>query len=311
MITDKHKRFIAMTAGAALALLAGAAGAAGAAEQPHFPSPEAAVQALTEAADNEAPDAVMALFGPQGAALRSGDSVADALERKGFAAAAKEATRIDLDGDDYAILSVGSNAWPFAVPLIKEADGWRFDTEAGVDTLLDRRIGRNELHTIAVAREFVDAQHEYAAQDLNGDGLKDYAQKLMSADGERNGLYWPVSSDEPESPMGRLVAEAVAAGYQPGQGGKPVPYHGYYYRPLTSQGGNAPGGAKSYIEDGHMTRGFALLAYPAEYGNSGIMTFLINQSGILFQTDLGEDTAALAAAITEYDPDRSWEPVTD
>jgi hypothetical protein len=308
MISDKHPSLAALAMGAVLALLAGSATPA---EQRFYPTAEAAVEALIEAAGSEDRDAVLAILGPDGEALRSADPVADGIERKGFVAAASEANRIYPDGDDYAFLSVGSDDWPFPVPLIRDPEGWRFDTEAGIEELLDRRIGRNELHTIAVAKEFVEAQHEYASQDRNRNGLQEYAQKLMSAEGARDGLYWPVGDDERESPMGRLVAEAVAAGYQPGQGKEPVPYHGYYYRPLTGQGSNAPGGAKSYVKNGHMTGGFALLAYPAEYGNSGIMSFLINQSGILFQKDLGEETAALAAAVTGYDPDRSWEPVAN
>ncbi len=308
MISDNRTRLITLTMGVALVLLATSAGATG---QRHFPSPEAAVKALVEAADADDRDAVLALLGPQGEAVRSNDPVADSLERKGFVAAAREETQIVLDGDDYAFLSIGSDAWPFAIPLIKEPDGWRFDTEAGIETLLDRRIGRNELHTIAVTRTFVEAQYEYASRDRNGDGKHEFAQKLMSTPGEQDGLYWPVPDGGRESPMGRLVAEAVSEGYQPGRENGPTAYHGYYYRPLTGQGENAPGGAKSYIEDGDMTRGFALLAYPAEYGSSGIMSFLVNQSGILYQKDLGEETAAVAAAIAEYDPDRSWEPVTD
>jgi hypothetical protein len=279
--------------------------------QPHFPTPEAAVDALIEAAGAEDRDAVLGILGPQGAALRSGDPVADNLERKGFVAAAKEKTRIELDGDATAILNLGKDDWPFPIPLIKEASGWRFDTAAGIEELLDRRIGRNELYAIAVARELVEAQYDYATRDRDGDGEPEFAQKLLSTESRRDGLYWPTTEDENESPLGRLVAEAVATGYGPGESEGPHPYHGYYYRLLTSQGANAPGGAKNYLVDGQLTRGFALLANPAEYGNSGIMSFLVNQSGILYQKDLGEDTAAVAAAITEFNPDESWRPVAD
>jgi hypothetical protein len=308
MSPDKRASKTVLTMSAALALLAGAVTAFG---QTLYPSPEAAVEALVEAAGAEDRDALLAIFGPNGEELRSPDPVADALEREGFVAAAAEGTNIYPDGDDYAFLSIGNDDWPFPVPLVKETGGWRFDTEAGVEELLDRRIGRNELHTIAVAREFVDAQHEYASEDRNANGLQEFAQKLMSSPGERDGLYWPAADDERESPMGRLVAEAVAEGYEPGRNEEPTPYHGYYYRPLPGQGEHAPGGARSYVVDGQQTGGFALLAYPAEYGNSGIMTFVINESGMLFQKDLGEDTAASAAAITAFDPDRSWEPVTE
>jgi hypothetical protein len=308
MISDKRARLIAPTLGAALLLLAGSVGAVG---QTHFPNPQAAADALIAAAGAEDRDALFSILGPQAEDLRSADPVADVLERKAFVTAASEATRIDTDGDDYAILCIGNEDWPFPIPLIKEPEGWRFDTTEGIEELLDRRIGRNELNTIAVALAFVDAQYEYASEDRNWDGRREFAQKLMSAEGERDGLYWPVTGGDTESPMGRLVAEAVAEGYQPGEGDGPTPYHGYYYRLLTEQGRNAPGGTKSYILDGRMTGGFALLAYPAEYGGSGVMSFLVNQSGILFEKDLGGDTASIAAAMTSYDPDRSWRPVTD
>jgi hypothetical protein len=307
MISDKRPRSIAATIGAVLMLLAGSAGAA---EQAHFPNPQAAADALVAAAGAEDRDLVLAILGPEGEDLRSPDPVADALERKAFVAAAKTATRIDTDGDDFALLSIGKEDWPFPIPLVKGAKGWRFDTAEGIEELFDRRIGRNELNTVAVALEFVEAQYEYESEDYSGDGKREFARKLMSAEGERDGLYWPVAGDGPESPMGRFVAEAVEEGYQPGEGNEPTPYHGYYYRVLTEQGENAPGGAKSYIVDGHMTGGFALLAYPAEYGNSGVMSFLTNQSGILFEKDLGEETATLAAAMTHYNPDHSWRPVT-
>ena len=308
MIPDKCATSIALAVCATLALLSGTVNATG---QPCFPSPEEAAQALIEAAEADNSDAVLLLLGPQGDAIRSSDPVADALERKGFVEAARQATSIHPDGDDYATISVGEDDWPFPVPLIKEPDGWRFDTEGGIEELLDRRIGRNELHTIETARAFVTAQREYASQDRNGDGLPEFAQELMSTEGERNGLYWPTTGDEPESPMDQLVAEAIDEGYQPGRKEVPTPYHGYYYRALTAQGESAPEGAKSYIVDGRMTEGFALLAYPADYGSSGIMSFLVNQSGTLYQKDLGEQTGSLAAAITAHDPDQGWEPVTD
>ena len=308
MISDKCAKSIALAVFATLTLLSGTVSAA---EQPYFPSPEEATQALIEAAEADNSDAVLLLLGPQGDAIRSSDPVADALERKGFVEAARQATSIHPDGDDYATISVGEDDWPFPVPLIKEPDGWRFDTEGGIEELLDRRIGRNELHTIETARAFVAAQREYASQDRNGDGLPEFAQELMSTEGERNGLYWSTNGDEPQSPMDQLVAEAIDEGYQPGQKEEPTPFHGYYYRALTAQGERALEGAKSYIVDGRMTEGFALLAYPADYGSSGIMSFLVNQSGTLYQKDLGENTGSLAAAITAYDPGQGWEPVTD
>ncbi len=280
-------------------------------EQPHYPTPDAAVQALVDAAASNEPGALAKVLGPDVKALRSGDPVADAADRQGFVDAAAESARIEQDDDNHAVLTIGNDDWPFPIPLVRDAKGWYFDVAAGKEELFNRRIGRNELSTIAVLRAFVDAENEYAEKDRNRDGIREYAQKLMSSKDAQDGLYWPSKEGEPESPMGPLIAEAVAAGYKPGQSSGPKPYHGYYYRMLTAQGRHAPGGAKSYINDGHMTKGFAALAYPAQYGNSGIMTFIVNQSGILFQKDLGGDTAQAAAAIDAYDPDESWQPVTD
>ncbi len=308
MIATKYARSLAPACAAALVLVAGIAAAAGPA---HYPTPDAAVQALVDAAASEKRGALLPVLGSMVEALRSGDPLADAAEREEFVHAASESARIEQEDDDHAVLSIGPDDWPFPIPLVRDAKGWYFDVAAGKQELYNRRIGHNELDTIEVMRAFVDAQDEYAQADRNGDGMREYAQKLMGSQGARDGLYWPTKEDEPDSPMGPLVAEAVAEGYKPGQNSQPKPYHGYYYRMLTAQGEHAPGGAKSYLNDGHMSKGFAALAYPAEYGNSGIMTFLVNQSGILFQKDLGDDTAKAAAAITAYDPDDTWDPVTD
>jgi hypothetical protein len=255
--------------------------------------------------------ALVKVLGPAAKELGSGDVVADAADRRDFVDAAVKSARIEQHDKNHAVLTVGDDDWPFPIPLVRDAKGWYFDVAAGKQELLDRRVGRNELTTIAVLRAFVDAEHEYARREPAGDGTHAYAQKLMSSKDARDGLYWPTKQGEPQSPMGPLVAEAVAAGYKPGQSSESKPYHGYYYRILTAQGPHGPGGAKSYINDGHMTKGFAALAYPARYGNSGVMTFVVNQSGILFQKDLGKDTAQAAAAISAYDPDGSWQPVTD
>lgn len=308
MIATKYAKSLAPVCAAALVLVAGIAAAAGPAQ---YPTPDAAVQALIDAAASEKRGALLAVLGSGVEALRSGDPVADAADREEFVHAASESARIEQEDDDHAVLTIGPDDWPFPIPLVRDAKGWYFDVAAGKQELYNRRIGHNELDTIEVMRAFVDAQDEYAQADRNGDGMREYAQKLMSSEGARDGLYWPTKEDEPDSPMGPLVAEAVAEGYKPGQNSQPKPYHGYYYRMLTAQGEHAPGGAKSYLNDGHMSKGFAALAYPAEYGNSGVMTFLVNQSGILFQKDLGDDTAKAAAAITAYDPDDTWDPVTD
>ena len=283
------------------------------AQQARYPTPEAAAQALIDAAAGEGGDALLAVLGPDLEDLRSGDPVADANERAAFVEAALGSAGIEQgEGeDDRAVLVIGSDDWPFPIPLVRGPEGWYFDAAAGREELIDRRIGRNELTTIAVARSFVEAQFEYAEQDRDGDGVREFAQQFLSSERARDGLYWPTTPDEPESPMGSLVAEAVAEGYRRDASGEPRPYHGYLYRILTAQGAHAPRGAESYLEDGHLTKGFGLLAWPAEYGNSGIMTFQINQSGLLFQKDLGKESAATAAATWAYDPDASWEAVTD
>jgi hypothetical protein len=277
-----------------------------------FESPDAAAMALIEAAAEEGPEALLAVLGSDLEALVSGDPVADATDRQRFVELAQEAASIEDETEDGAILVVGPEDWPFPIPLAKDDEGWYFDTQAGIEEILDRRIGLNELHAIASARAFVDAQREYAASDPDGDGSHDFAARLWSTEGKRDGLYWPTGEGEPESPMGPLVAEAVEEGYQVREEGEgPRPYHGYYFKILTAQGRSAPGGAKSYLKDGHLTEGVALLAWPATYDNSGIMSFQVNQRGMVYEADLGEDTETAAAAITDYDPGEGWEPVVD
>ena len=279
----------------------------------HYPTPDDAIQALLDAAANPGDGALAKVLGPQASEIGSGDPVADANALEDFLAAAEEAVNIEEDEDDgnLALVTLGEDEWPFPIPLVHDAQGWYFDTATGKEEIFNRRIGRNEISTIETMRAYVQAQDEYAAEDRNGDGVKEYARRLMSSEGTRDGLYWPTKDDEPESPMGPLVADAVGEGYKPGQSGGASPYHGYLFRALTAQGTNAPGGAKDYLVEGHLTGGFALLAYPAEYGNSGVMSFLVNQSGIVYQKDLGPETATAAAAITAYDPGEGWTAVTD
>jgi hypothetical protein len=299
-----------LPAGCVLILLA--ANAADNAGPAHYSTPDDAFQALLDAAALDDPGALANVLGPEIEELRSGDPVADANERADFVEAANVSARIEQEDDDYAILTVGPDDWPFPIPLVRDAEGWRFDVAEGKEELLDRRIGLNELSTIEVLRVYVEAQYEYAQQDRNGDGAREYARGILSSQGTRDGLYWPTQPDEPESPMGPLVAEAVAEGYRPVGSTETNPYHGYLFRSLASQSKHAPGGTRDYInDDGHQTQGFALLAYPAEYGQSGIMTFMVNHLGVIFQKDLGEDTLALVAAIKAYDPDDSWSLVTD
>jgi hypothetical protein len=283
--------------------------AAAATQQKTFATPEKAVDELIAANRDNSMRELLAILGPDGAKLiSSGDPVADKRGRELFLAAYDEAHKLELDGQDKAILVVGKEEWPLPIPLVRRQAGWRFDTKAGVEEILDRRIGRNELSVIEVCRAYVAAQREYAAQRLGPGGLPDYAQHFMSTGGQHNGLYWPVKPGEEESPLGPLIAQARAAGYAPGTPHeKPRPYYGYYFHILTRQGANAPGDTKNYVVDGHMTGGFALIVYPATYGDSGIMTFIVNQDGIVYQKNLGPDTTRMAAQITQYDPDGSWQ----
>ena len=214
-----------------------------------------------------------------------------------------------MDGDAKATLIIGSDDFPFPIPLIRKGDGWQFDTAAGRQEILARRIGRNELDAIQSCLAYVDAQDEYADKDRTGAGPGVYAQRIISETGKKNGLYWPSSASGDESPLGELVADATKQGYRAGEGR--TPYHGYYFKILTKQGSDAHGGALDYVVSGKMIGGFALVAYPAEYRNSGVMTFIVNHEGVVFQKDLGPHTAELAERMTAFDPDPSWTKVTD
>ena len=275
-----------------------------------FATPQQAVDALVSATRSGRTAVLARVLGPEGVSLiRSGDAVADRSARQRFVAAYDRRHHIELEGSGKAVLVVGAESWPMPIPLVHSASGWQFDTAAGREEILDRRIGRDELAVIQVCGAYVEAQREYAALAVHAGAGAEYAQHFMSRGGARNGLYWPTRAGEPESPLGPLVAQARAGGYSPGSGrGKPHPYYGYYFHILTGQGPHAPGGAKSYLADGRMTGGFALLAYPATYGNSGIMTFMVSRDGIVFEKNLGPQTAAIAAKIELYDPDSSWSP---
>ncbi len=257
-----------------------------------FESPDAAAMALIEAAGDEDRGVLFAVLGSEIASLTSGDPVADAADRRRFVELAEEGAHLEEEDEESAILVVGPDDWPFPIPLVKDDAGWYFDTEAGLEEILDRRIGLNELYALAAARAYVAAQLEYAAADANADGRADYAQYLLSSEGQRDGLYWPTAEGEPESPLGPLVADAVDEGYDDERGEDgPRPFHGYFFKILTGQGASAPGGARSYVRDGKLVDGFGLVAWPATYGNSGIMTFQVNQRGMVYEADLGEDTA--------------------
>ena len=274
-----------------------------------FASPEQAADALVAAAGAGNTGDLKKILGPSGRKLIfSGDRVADKEGREKFAADYAQKHAIEKQSDTKATLVVGAEEWPFPIPLVKQGDAWRFDTKAGADEILNRRIGRNELNAIQVCGAIVDAEHDYASKDRTGDGYLEYAQKFMSSPGKRDGLYWPATAGE-ESPIGPLVVSARAEGYGArGDHGKRSPYHGYYYRILKQQGKDAPGGARDYVVNGHMIGGFAVVAFPAKYGDSGVMTFIVNQDGMIYEKNLGPDTAKIARGMTTFNPDASWKP---
>ena len=271
-----------------------------------FPSAQAGVEKFVAASRANDTAALDKILGPEGRDIvHSGDAQADKNALGRFVAAYDAGHKLASAGPTKATLTVGSDEWPLPVPLVKGADGWRFDTAAGKEELLARRIGRNELITIDACKAFVDAQREYASSD-RGDGILDYAQRFMSTPGKKDGLYWPAKAGEPQSPLGPLFAKAQAAGYAPGASGKPQPFNGYYFRILQGQGPAAKGGAYSYLAHGKMMGGFALIATPATYGVSGVMTFMVNQDGQVFQKDLGPNTRAVATQIKTFDPGPGW-----
>jgi hypothetical protein len=272
-----------------------------------FASPEEAVKALIEAGKADDNAALVRIFGPESKdVVGSGDPAADRENRQAFVAAYGEANKLVREGDEKAVLQVGKDDWPFPIPIVKKGESWRFDTAAGKQEILNRRIGKNELSVIQVCLAYVDAQREYATKDRDKDGLLEYAQKFASSQGKRDGLFWETKEGESPSPLGPLVVQAVAAGYKKASGGQRTPYHGYYFKILTAQGKNAPGGAYDYLVKGKMMGGFAMVAWPATYGSSGIMTFLVNHDGVVYQKDLGAQTAGIASGMTKFDPDSSW-----
>jgi hypothetical protein len=278
------------------------------ANQKSFKSPEEAVKVLNEAVRGNDTKELLAIFGPSGKDLvSSGDKVADETGRERFIKAYEEMNKLVNENDTKVILHVGNADWPFPIPIVKKGEYWFFDTMAGREEILNRRIGRNELNAIQVCLAIVDAQREYVLKDRDGDKLLEYAQRFVSKKGEKDGLYWEAKEGEPQSPLGPLMAKAAQEGYTGKKSGeKRNPYHGYYYKILKAQGKNAPGGEYDYMVKGKMIGGFALVAYPAEYGNSGIMTFIVNHDGVVYQKDLGKDTDKMAAAMKKFDPDRTW-----
>jgi len=284
----------------ALALLTSASQA-----QQAYPTPEDAVAALAAAVKSGTKTAILKVLGNSAEdVVESGDEVADAETRQRFLSAYDARHSIKTEGNKKAVLILGADDFPFPIPLVNSKSGWEFDTDQGRIEILYRRIGRNELDAIQTCLAFVDAENEYADKD-RGDGAGVYAQRIVSTPGKKDGLFW--RDDRDPSPLGELAAQASAEGYKvDGQG---APYHGYYFRILQGQGSDAPGGAFNYVVKGKMIGGFALIAYPAEYGNSGVMTFLVNHAGTVYQKDLGNRTEAIARRVTRFDPDQTWKKV--
>jgi hypothetical protein len=276
--------------------------------QQRFPTPEAAADALVAAARAGDRKATAALLGP-GAddILSSGDATQDATTRQLFLEAYDINHRVVAEAGKPAFLVIGREDWPLPIPIVQKDGQWQFDAAAGRQEILARRIGRNELAAIQVALAYVDAQYDYADLARRDGGQSVYAQKFFSSPGKKDGLYWPAAQGETDSPLGSAVAAATAVGYR--VGGARTPFHGYYYKILTRQGPAAPGGAVDYVVNGKMIGGFALVAYPAQYGNSGVMTFIVDHDGVVYEKDLGPNTAKIASAITAYDPDSTWKKV--
>jgi len=275
-------------------------------KQKIFGTPEEAMKTLAETVKAGNTKDIMAILGPEGRdIISSGDEVADKNILEQFVKAYQEKVDFVKEKEDRVSIIIGSDHWPFPIPIVKKGEGWVFDTKAGREEVLNRRVGRNELAAIEVCLAYVEAQREYASTDQERDGIIQYAQKVWSDPYRRNGLYWEVGEGEIESPLGPFIAQAAQEGYTK-KGDKPTPHHGYYYKILKGQGMSAPGGAYQYVINGHMVAGFALVAWSAEYGVSGVMTFVVNQNGTVYQKDLGPKTGELAKTMTLYNPDRTW-----
>ena len=292
-----------------------------AANQTTFDTPDAAMQALAAAVKADDKPALQKMFGSGADQLLSGDPVEDEADRASFSAALDRHMALEQQDDSTYRILVGNDEWPAPIPIVKRDDKWVFDTQAGLNEILDRRVGNNELSAIATSRAYVLAQWEYFVNAYgNNDGLASYAQKFVSTPGAQDGLYWDTPEDADPSPMGKLVAAAQAEGYnaentatkkKASSSEQHSPYHGYYFKILTRQGASAPGGKYGYIINGNMIAGFALVAYPATWGNSGVMTFIVNQQGRVYQKNLGADTDRIAGALAEYNPDPTWKRVDE
>ena len=275
-----------------------------------FASPEEAVASLQSATASADTNALRIILGPGAEDLQNPDRVQSTNELRNFSSALAETNHLVRVSDTLVVLELGADLWPFPVPIVKKDGGWFFDTDAGKDELLSRRVGNNELATIRVMRNYVDAQREYASTDHDGDEILEYAQKLVSSPGNHDGLFWPPDFEGDLSPIGPLMAYAQAQGYSPElrteDEAERGPFHGYYFKLLTRQGKHAQGGKYNYVINGNMIGGFALVAWPAQYGDSGIMTFIVNQQGRVYQKDLGTATSKIARKMSAYDPDPAW-----
>jgi hypothetical protein len=293
---------------AAPAAKAAAPAAKPAAAQRTFATPEEAGKALADAVRAADVNALLAVVGPSSKSwLFTGDKVSDANDWKQFLAAYDEKNAFERKGDANAVLTVGKDDWPFPAPLVKRGAKWSFDTNAGREEIMNRRVGRNELDAIETVRAIVDAQREYAANDPDANGYADYARRFRSTPGKKDGLYWPDEVGGKLSPLGPLVATAALEGYKAAKSGeKQQPFHGYFYRFLTSQGKDAPGGAYDYLVGDKLLGGFGIVAYPSNYGVSGVMTFVVNHEGVVYEKDLGAQSVAMGAAMTRFNPDATW-----
>jgi Protein of unknown function (DUF2950) len=293
----------------ALVLVAMLSASAQAAEPKEFASVSAAVDALIAALRSDDPKALIEVLGDEGRRLvSSGDRVADRAAAQKFVAEYDQRHQLQAGGGK-VVLHVGTDDFPLPIPLVPDGPSWRWDAEAGAEEILNRRIGRNELNTIQVCLAYVDAQREYYSQPRSKDRVLEYAQRFGSTPGRHDGLYWPTKAGEPLSPLGDLVVKARGEGYRANTDGGRTPYHGYFYKILYGQGPQAPGGAYDYVANKHMIGGFALVAFPAQYANSGVMTFIVNHDGVVYQKDLGPKTAQLAEAMKLFNPDSSWQRV--
>ena len=285
-----------------------------AASQRHFASPEDALKALIEAVKSNDAAELDQIFGPARKELLTDDEVQHAAGLEAFSKHLDEKTDLVKENDSTVILHVGNENWPFPIPIVRRDAQWFFDTEAGKEEILNRRIGENELTAILVCRTYVKAQREYALKDWEGTGILAYAQKLRSDSGRKNGLFWRTKEGEEVSPFGELVAQAWKEGYKKEQAAfreEATPFHGYYFRILTQQGKNAPGGKYKYVINGNMVGGFAFIAFPANWGKSGVMTFLVNQQGKVYQKNLGPETEKIAHDMKSYNPDDTWTSVKE